>query len=217
MRIVNEKQVEKEHYRFEKYSSIERFTDYFYQVKLMMKYEGKKVLYIGVGDDIVPSMVKKYNNMLPDKKKVNISSFDVDSELNPDIVGDIYEIDKIIDSNDFDCLCLFEVLEHFPKKDLNKLLQKLSKVTKKDIIISIPYVGITFNGFIKFPYLNKFNFLFKIPIYNKINHEEHFWEIGRKNMKKREFEKLLEKHFLIKDRFINKYQGSHIFYICRKK
>ncbi|MFW6285745.1 MAG: hypothetical protein ACOC16_01080 [Nanoarchaeota archaeon] len=217
MRKINQKQVEKEHYDFDNYSNLERFTDYYYQTKIIMNFEGKKILNIGVGDNILTSIIKEYNKFKSNNKKIKFKTFDIDSQLKPDYVGDIYNIDKFLFKEKFEVVCLFEVLEHFPKKDLNLLLSKISNITNKYVIISVPSVGITLNGMIKFPYFKKINYLIKFPIYNKINHKEHFWEIGRKNMKKKEFEKIISNNFKIKKTFINKVQGSHMFFICEKK
>src|SRR4026208_879966 len=85
-------QVALEHYE-SSYDSLERFVSYWVQKDLILtaceECREPKVLEIGTGTGFLTSYLKTHG--------VNVVSFDFDERLQPDITGDIREIDAIIE------------------------------------------------------------------------------------------------------------------------
>ena len=206
-------QVPKEHY-YNNYDDLQRWISYYYQIDNILKLNPKSVLEIGVGNKT------NYNYL---KDKVKITSCDFDKNLNPDIVGDIRNLP--IKDKTYDVVCAFEVLEHIPFSDFEKALKELKRISKKYVIISIPYSSIYFNNAFRFPLIGRiFNKKFiettiRIPLFlrkHKFN-GEHYWEIGKKGYPIRKIRNILKKEYkIIKEEssLLNKY---HYYFILEKK
>ena len=145
-------QKNREHYFKSKYNKLERFISYFYQIELVNKFaekpfdlaqgkSGKKILEIGNGNGFVSDYLKKSG--------FDVVTFDFDENLNPDIVGDIREINLQEDS--FNIVTAFEILEHISFDDVESVLEKINKITKKYVIISLPYRSTSLEFVLKFP------------------------------------------------------------------
>ncbi len=168
-----EKQVDIKHYDFNNYCTKDRWASYWNQIDEIVKPRPQRVLEIGIGDGVVANYIKKNTN-------IDYKSFDIDEELKPDYVGSIENIK--LEDNSFDLVCAFEVLEHLPFEKLEKVLNELSRVAKKNVIISLPHWGRHFSVSVKLPFFKKINWQFKgsiFPIKHKFN-GEHYWEIGKR-------------------------------------
>jgi len=77
------RQVNKEHYNFNKYVNKERFMSYYYQLKCIYDIKPKRILEIGPGNNFLR------NNL---KDNFKIKTMDIDPELNSDFIG---SVDKI--------------------------------------------------------------------------------------------------------------------------
>lgn len=56
---------------------------------------------------------------------------------------DLLDIDKVFEPKSFDCVLGLEILEHLPKNDGYDLINKMSRISMKKVIISTP------NGFVE--------------------------------------------------------------------
>jgi uncharacterized UPF0146 family protein len=132
-----------------------------------LKY-GDTILEIGVGTSFTANYLKS--------KKFSVTTFDIDKEKKPDIVGNLVTYDW--NNIRYDHILAFEVFEHIPFDEFKKVLIKLKKVCKKNIFISLPInEKILFEIEYKIPKFKK-NIL-KLSIKkNKITTQNHFWEIG---------------------------------------
>lgn len=170
------KQVDKKYYSQPKYSTLDRFITYFYQIDSVRKTEAKKVLLIGVGDGAVPFYLEKVLGL-------EITTCDIDAELNPTVTADIRQLP--FSENEFDCVCAFEVLEHIPFEEAEKAYYELVRVSKKNVIISIPHRRTGFELVFKFPYarsLVKKDYLrlaLRLPVKfpGFAISKQHYWEI----------------------------------------
>ncbi len=185
------------------------------QINLLYKYskfiENPKILEVGKGNGFVSDFFKKAN--------FDFKTFDINENLNPDIVGNILELDTLIDFKPDLILCS-EVLEHIEFDFFEKSLQILSLVSNKYIIITLPefkkFFGL--NMQIRIPKLK----VFSIPLFmktrgNKVLGSGHFWEIDYdKNSKRENIEKIIKKYFTIieKDKFHT--SPYHNFYVLEK-
>ena len=201
-------QVNKNHYDFSKYVNKERFMSYYYQLKYIYNLNSKNILEIGPGNNFLKNNLKEH---------FNIKTLDIDQNLKPDFVG---SIDKIpLKNNSFDLIVCFQVLEHLPFNKFEVALKELKRVSRKDVLISLPYSGEDIGFQLKIPFLGIFSISKRISkFYKKHKFDgQHYWEIGKKGYSKSKIIKILKKYFIIKE-IKNPYENKyHIFFKLRKK
>jgi SAM-dependent methyltransferase len=145
---------------------------YWKQQKLLENYlkQDDKILEIGIGTGFTANYLKS--------KNYKVTTFDIDDEKKPDIVGNIVEYDW--KSEKFSHVLAFEVFEHIPYEEFKKVLTNLKTVTDY-IFLSLPLNKKTiFSIDIKLPKLKNKHFSFSINK-NKITTKNHFWEVGYKD------------------------------------
>lgn len=187
-------QVSKAHY-FKGYMDIKRFISYFYQINLASKLQPKKILEIGVGNKITTSYLKQSG--------IEVDTCDFDKNLEPDYVADIRELP--FGESSYDVIMAYEILEHIPWQDVDKALSELYRVSKRYVLISIPYQVISFEFVFKLPFMGKIlkkpfiSLFLGIPrFFTKIEFSgEHYWEMGAKNYSSKKIRKIFKKRFKI--------------------
>ncbi len=202
------KQVNKKHYNFLKYVDKKRFMSYYYQIREIYSSKPKKILEIGVGNNFVKKICQN---------DFNYTTLDLDKELNPDIVGSVLKIPKEKDSFDFVLCC--QVLEHLPPNNFEKALKELARVSKKDVLLSLPYSGNDVGFQIKIPFVGTVSFSKRISkFYRKHKFDgQHYWEVGTKGYSLIKIKKIISKYFKIK-KIIHPYENKyHIFFKIEKK
>ncbi|MCA9486790.1 class I SAM-dependent methyltransferase [Candidatus Woesearchaeota archaeon] len=210
-------QVEAEkHYTLQTYDTAQRFASYHKQLELLFRIykPADKVLEIGAGSQVFASYLKE--------KKVDIKTADFDENVHPDILADIRKLP--CSDEEFDIVCAFQILEHLPYEESLKALQELHRVTKKYLLLSVPYSCIYFgvNFYVGLPFFDKTpNLQLRLPnFWLKANsgNKQHYWELGRKNFPKRRILKDLKKiGFEIEKKGSIFFNKKHYFITCRKK
>ena len=209
-----EKQVEKEHYDFLSYLSKARWNSYYHQIEEVLKNNSQNALIIGKGDGIVPDILKKQIE--------EVKIFDIAEDLQPDYLGNILEMSNIINKK-FDSILCCQVLEHLPFDKFEQCISELSKVTDKQVIISLPQKNIFFNIGFKIPKIPKIDINIYIPrfyknfTFEKDGNGEHYWELNVKNYPVIRIRKILEKYFILKNEYTVKENSYHRFFILGKK
>lgn len=209
-------QVNKNHYNFEKYVSIERWDSYYYQLLEALKCDGKDILYIGAGDNIVVNVLKNLGK--------NVTTFDFDKNVKPDICGSVTEIDKLLDKK-YDVIMCCQVLEHIPFDSFESIIEKLSICIKEELILSLPNHARWYKISSKLP---KIFFKIKIKVkrlfqkewdINNQGNGEHYWEIDIKGKEysKNNVDKIISKYFDIKQSYVPYENTYHVFYILKSK
>ena len=206
-------QVPEEHY-FKNYDDLSRFISYFYQIDLTRKLNPKTILEIGVGNKTVSNYLKQH--------EYDVTTCDFDKKLEPDYVADIRKLP--FEDNSFDVAVACEILEHLPWNDVDKALKELCRITKKYVIISVPYSCSVFELIFKFPLIRtilkrRFIYLFfRIPMFfKKLEFDGlHYWEIGRQNYSISKFRKILRKRFKILKEVAPIFTSHHHFFILEK-
>lgn len=201
------KQVNRDHYRFEQYSHLDRWASYYYQLKLLLEGGPKNVLEIGVGDKVL-------KNYLIENTDIKYTAIDIDKDLKPDVVGDVRHLPFA--DNSFDTVCAFEVLEHIPFESFEQALKEMKRVSKKNVLISLPHFGPPIQLYVKLPFI-KFSFSFKIPVHKRhIFNGQHYWEIGKKGYSLKKIKKIMGSIFVIKKDFIPFTNQYHHFFVLKK-
>jgi hypothetical protein len=203
-------QVDVSHYNFEDYADLDRWNSYWHQIAETLSFAPETVLIIGIGDNIVGNILTTFG--------IQVYTFDLDEKLHPDFVGNITEIDNVLNGKKFDLILCCQVLEHLPYDLFETILGKL-KAIADNVIISLPYSAIKYKIEMKLPIIKNV----RIPIYihkfyNNYKFEgQHYWEIGNRGYTKRKVTKSVKKYFTVKKRFVVPHNMYHLFFILNKK
>ena len=210
-------QAKQGHSDFNNYVSIQRWDSYYYQIKEVSRlYDVHTILLIGIGDSIVGNI---FTNL-----GYKVTTFDFDKNHNPDIVGSVTEIDKII-KDKFDCIVCCQVLEHIPFCEFENIMNNFSKIATKNVIISLPYNFFKlFSAKVFLPLIHDVSIKCTIPKFWQLNYRlekegwgEHYYEIGVKGSKKKTIEKIMKKYFTIQKVFNPIENLYHYFYVLEVK
>lgn len=195
-----------------------RWFSYWYQIKEVHACKDvKTILEIGPGNNIVSNILKNMG--------YDVKTADNDPIIPSDYTLDIRDISDTIKTQ-FDLIMCCQILEHIPFQDIPNVLRNLRKLSRKYLLITLPYTSIgTFKPYINIkllPFLQpirwiKFFDLF--PKEHKLNRSGgHYWEIGKKDYPiRRIIHTLSESGWIIKKHepiFENPY---HYLFMCERK
>lgn len=186
------------------------------QISLLYSYctefTDPNILEIGKGNGFVADFFKKAH--------FNIKTFDINANLEPDIVGNILDLSTLISVKSDIILCS-EVLEHIDFNYFEVSLEQLRLAANKYVIITLPefkkFFGV--NMQIRVPKFKVFSF----PLFLKIRGNKqlgsgHFWEIDYSQETNRSsIEKIITKHFTIIDKGYFHTNPYHNFYVLEVK
>ncbi|KXB06243.1 methyltransferase type 11 [candidate division MSBL1 archaeon SCGC-AAA382F02] len=164
---------EKEHY-FENYDGKKRWMSYWYQIKEVRKTKPNNILEVGVGNGTVSNYLRN--------RGFDVTTADVNGELDPDYVVSVTDLSEMFDENQFDTVLCAEVLEHLPFRYFSNSLKELNYVAGNYVILTLPHTGLDFSLKLDFPYFQEKKINFKIPVPTKHDYDgTHYWTIGKKN------------------------------------
>ena len=204
------------------YTDITRFISYFYQIDSVIKTNPKTILEVGIGNKMVSNYLKQVG--------FDVVACDFNKKLNPDIVADIKNL-PFKDGN-FDVVLACEILEHIPFEDVQTAVSELHRVSKKNIIVSIPYscffssfvfaINLALRYFYKLLSLSlKFPFFTHVFRVKDESHEwlgiKHYWEMGTKHYSKKKVKNLLHEYCEIEKEFQPILNPYHYFFILEKR
>lgn len=165
------KQVGREHYDFEQYTDLERWSGYYYQIREILALAPASVLEIGTGD----GFLRRY---LEGTTSIVYRNLDVAADLKPDIIASAESLP--IADGAVDVVVAFEVLEHLPFEKFEPALREMARVTRGHALISLPHAGPRPKLALKLPRLKELRVALKLPFPSKhVFRGEHHWEIGR--------------------------------------
>jgi len=186
-------QVKHNYYAKPKYGTPERFLSYQKQMTAIRDTGARSVLLIGVGDGLVPFYLKEVLGL-------EVTTLDIDPELNPDVVGDVKAMP--VDDGSYDVVAAFEVLEHLPFEEFGTCLSEMARVSKKHAFVSIPFRSTSFDLVFKFPGIRtvlrrdyvrlRLSFPVKFPGFAAST--QHYWEISR-GFSKRKVHQVVREYF----------------------
>ncbi len=203
-----EKQVSKNAYTFGSYTKIDRWSSYFYQLREILSRSPTSVLEVGIGEGIVRDYIKC-------RTTIHYQSIDVAEDLEPSMIGSVTSIPLPDDS--VDIVCAFEILEHLPFEQFEKSVAELFRVTKKNVIISLPHFGPPIIFEFKIPFLPRIRFAWKLPFPQRhVFDGQHYWEIGKHGYSAGMIRAVLQTHGTLEFEFVPFENQYHHFFILRK-
>ncbi|MDR1729214.1 MAG: methyltransferase domain-containing protein [Prevotellaceae bacterium] len=209
-------QVATAHYDFLNYIDLNRWNSCYHQITETLALNPQSVLIVGKGDKVVETILSKQN--------LNVTTFDFDETLQPDILGDVTNIRKILENSiqkrggKFDVLLCCQVLEHVPYENFENILQQLQSIAK-NVILSIPYSSVKYYLHMRLPIVKEIKMQFCIhKFWSRHKFDgQHFWEIGFAGYPKRRIIKDIKKFFHIKKQFLAENNPYHLFFVLQFK
>jgi uncharacterized UPF0146 family protein len=188
--------------------SCDHWIFYWFQQKIMEgfinKNKSETIIEIGVGSEFTANYCRS--------KGFDVTTLDIDEAKKPDILANVVEYDF---KEKYDHLMAFEILEHIPFEESQKIIKKIPTFVKKFAFISLPRNERTLlNIEIKLPLLKKIKLEWKI-LARKIFTEAHHWELDYKGYKT----KMIEKSFIdaglkIRRKLKNRYIYFYALEVC---
>lgn len=156
---------------------------YWYQQNLINDYikPGDSILEIGVGSGFTANYLKS--------RGFKVTTLDIDERKKPDIVANLVDYKF---QTKYDFILAFEVFEHIPLDEVEKITKQLRKICKKNMFISIPRNEIVWLRLeIRLPIIG--NKLFEITSKRrKIAIPYHCWEVDHKDLTRSKFKSFLK-------------------------
>ncbi|MBU0801455.1 class I SAM-dependent methyltransferase [Patescibacteria group bacterium] len=198
-------QVDSRHYNFNSYSFEDRFVSYYWQLKTVIGTKPSAVLEVGVGD-------KVFGSFITNNTAINYTSIDIAEDLNPDVLGSVTSIP--LESNSYDVVCAFEVLEHLPYDQFELAIAEMVRVARKNVVISLPHFGPNVSFSLKFPLFPLLRFSHKLSIPKEhVWNGQHYWELGKKGFPVKRVRNAMEKYGKIKTDFVPFNSQYHHFFV----
>jgi hypothetical protein len=122
------------YYNPQGYDELHRWISYWHQIHTILKPQPRTVLEIGKGTGVV-------SNYLRATTPVQITTFDFDPRVRPDVVGSVHELERHFAQGSFDMVCAFQVLEHLPFELFGACLAQMGRVSRQWVVISLPENG----------------------------------------------------------------------------
>jgi len=171
------------------------FKSYYYQVKFITELKPESILEVGIGNKTLNNYLKQH--------RLSVTACDYEETLNPDVIADVRNLP--FKDNEFDVVCAFQIIEHIPWKDVPKALAELQRVSKKNVIFSIPYTPVSIEMVIKSSIIKRlfgawtFNIFINLAFITREWKYDgvHYWEMGKKNYPRNKVRNLVRKYFNI--------------------
>jgi 2-polyprenyl-3-methyl-5-hydroxy-6-metoxy-1,4-benzoquinol methylase len=212
-RTTNEEAtLEKEFYFNDGYFSYEQFMSFAEQLRLVYSLNEKSILEIGIGNGIVSDFLKKAG--------FNVTTFDINPNLSPDIVGNVTELIDIFQEPKYDLILCAEVLEHMPFEYFEKAIVNIAHTTKKYAILTLPrsqriLVDIQFS--FKLPKIQRIYNGLTVSFPNSIIPSLHHWELdSSKETRIKAINSIIKKYFTIIDSNRFRFRSYHHYFILKK-
>ncbi|NUM25111.1 MAG: class I SAM-dependent methyltransferase [Candidatus Buchananbacteria bacterium] len=191
------------------YVNKDRWVSYYWQTKLVSDLiTSGSVLEIGVGNALVADYLKH---------RYQVSTLDINDKLNPDYIGSVEDLSFLAEKK-FDVVVCAEVLEHLPFEKFKQSLQQMHSVSRRHVVISLPYWGYTFYVRIKLPKLGKHTFQFKLNGFKRHRFNgQHYWEIGKRGYSVKKIkDEIVNSGFKIKTSFWDVDDPYHYYFVLEK-
>jgi len=150
------------------YINKKRWISFWYQLDETLALEPKTVLELGPGPGIFKMMIANF--------QISIKTVDINPKINPDYIASATNLP--IKDQSFDCICAFQMLEHLPYNDSLKVFSEMVRVTKKNIVISLPDAKNLYVFSIHAPIIGQRYYWIPSRTIHKLG-KDHYWEVNK--------------------------------------
>lgn len=170
--MIQQKQVNKEHYQFQRYMTFQRWSSLWHQLDEIIRLQPDRVLEIGPGPGTFSQSARNFG--------IHVETLDLDPELNPTHVASVTEMP--FPDNSFDVVCAFQMLEHLPYQTSLNAFEEMCRVARGHVVISLPNAGKYMAFTAKFPRLKVLRHIVPLTYIAPKRHKfdgEHYWEVNK--------------------------------------
>jgi 2-polyprenyl-3-methyl-5-hydroxy-6-metoxy-1,4-benzoquinol methylase len=210
--LVEEKALTKDAYFNSDYAKVKQLDSQLNQFTEIYRLKPKTVLEIGPGNGFLTHLLRSFN--------IDVTTFDINPNLEPDVVGNILKLDQHFPDGSFDLVIAAEVLEHVEYRHFRDALKLLQSVTKKNAIITLPrafhtIIDLQFKWKVFFSRPRKIGLFIKRPR-TEIT-EIHHWEIDHsKATRLSKIRQEMKAIFQIQNDYTFRRNRYHHFFILEK-
>lgn len=210
--VSEEALLEKKRYYADGYFNVDHFISISEQIRLVRGLKSTNILEIGIGNGLVSDFLRKAG--------YNVTTFDINPNLNPDVIGSVTDLVEALNHRKFDLILCAEVLEHMPFEYFEQVINNIALTTNEYAILTLPRsqkVIFDIQCKIKIPKMPYFNtgLFFSLPISSVP--PEHHWQLDSSVQTKREeIVKIITQQFKIVDSGRFRFRSDHYYFILKK-
>ncbi|MBN1595099.1 class I SAM-dependent methyltransferase [candidate division FCPU426 bacterium] len=166
------------------YYSPERLGQYYYQIKAVREAQAHTVLEIGPGPGVVTHILRRAG--------LTVLTCDCEPSLAPDLLADVRDLPLAAGAVDFTLCC--QVLEHLPFADFSVAMSEIKRVTRGQMLISLPYAARVVYSLHKWPGGRRSSWVLHFPWLPAPGQmaKNHYWEMGRREYPKKKIIQTLQ-------------------------
>jgi len=171
--MIERKQVAKEHYAFDQYLIKCRWSSIWHQIDEVTRLQLKSVLEIGPGPGVFKAVAGVFG--------IKVETLDLDPDLKPDHVASATDLPFRDDA--YDGVCGFQILEHLPYDLSLKAFSEMTRVARRNVIISLPDAKEMWPYAFHIPRRGTVTVLVPKPTLGAKTHTfdgQHYWEINKR-------------------------------------
>lgn len=201
------------YYSFQNYNDPIRMITYWHQINEVLSAQPSSVLEIGIGSGLVSSYLEALG--------IKVTKFDFNESLSPDIVGDVRDVESLIEKK-YDVVLCARVLHHLPFQDLDAVISSLLKVATKRLVVTLPVNDMRIYFFTRYTSSGLFSKTLPVPLFLKKcisiilgkNYGSGLWMLNDgKSMKYVSFVELLKKRFPLVKQYRIEEDMSHAVFV----
>lgn len=207
-----EAELPRENYFAGEYLQRKQFDALVSQIVAVTKLKPRTVLEVGPGNGFVTNFLRSSG--------IKVTTFDINQNLRPDVLGNLLEIQEHFKENTFDLVLCAEVLEHLPYKYFEAILKSFDAIAKHYVVITLPRqhrILLDYRMVFKvpfFPFIHS-NIFFRIP--NRTKWVGHHWEIDyRRDYSLKKIKGVMEKYFIIRECYVDERVRYHQFFVLQR-
>ena len=157
--FIEPKNYSASYYNFQNYNTKHRMITYWHQIDSILQNKPKTVLEIGLGTGLVSSYLRSLG--------IDVTTVDINPSLEPDIVGSVLDLDKILQGKTFDVVLCARVLHHIPYDSFLKAIEQIYLASEKASVVTLPVDDFRFYFMSRYTSSNINTFSIPIPLFVK--------------------------------------------------
>ena len=212
--LEQERTLPKERYFNDGYFKRKQMDSLVSQLICLHEKKPQRILEVGPGNGFVSNFLKAAG--------YEVVTFDINENLQPDVIGNLLEIENYFDENAFDLILCAEVLEHLPFEHFENIVRQFQKISSNWVVITLPVslrILLDFNVSFKIPFLKPKSFgLFLPKARSGHKSKDHHWELNyNEKTKIGAILDLFSNYFSTQDHYYDKRNRNHYFFEMKVK